>query len=134
MIKTVIGQIAQSLQALENCRQSNNKEWAEKHVDTILDTIEKYLPNGSGINSGVELDFARSKPDRIVFLFDFFPIVDQQYAEAINFRLTVTPSFVNDIEQALWYRVVRRGDVPDIEDYIYQTFRTALTRNLEAGE
>lgn len=65
MKKINICRLANTLQAYRNCIKSGNS-FAEKHIEAIEEMC-KALPHGSGLDSGVKLNFEESTKDRIVF-------------------------------------------------------------------
>ena len=89
----VYQKIAGTYQAILNCQEAKNGVWEEIHLDTILYIIEKHLPSGSGLDSGVSLDFDKSTPEKLVFDAPFHHMNDMgYYTKWSNHQVVVTPS------------------------------------------
>jgi hypothetical protein len=85
--------LASTLQALKNCIEAGNKEWAEKHQESI-DTILNNLPSGSGLDCGMILVPAECNPQKIVFYFSFHHMDEWGgYTEWTDHNLIITPVF-----------------------------------------
>lgn len=112
--------IAQTLQAIENCQQTGNQVWIDKHTDTLHD-LEKLLPSGSGIDAGCKIG-SGSTHDKIVIEFDYHLMNENgMYERWIDFGLRITPSLCNDFDIHITGR-----DKDGIKEYLYDLFYDAL--------
>ena len=67
-----VAQILASLvQARQNCRGGRNPEWYERHERTIERVVKAYMPSGSGVDSGTQIDLDLSSVDKLVFYTSF---------------------------------------------------------------
>ena len=108
--------LASTLQALKNCIEAGNKEWAEKHQESI-DTILNNLPSGSGLDCGMILVTAECNPKKIVFYFSFHHMDEWGgYTEWTDHNLIITPAFGS-------YDMRITGPNHDsIKEYLYDLF------------
>ena len=114
--------IAQRLHAHETCKQSGNSDWALRHANAIRQAVESTLPHGSGFDAGTELDFAASRPERLVFSTSFHHMDEfGGYGGWTEHTVIVTPSLSFGIN----VRVTGR-DRNGIKEYIGEAFDTAL--------
>jgi hypothetical protein len=113
-------EIASTLSAIRNCREAGNKEWEDRHSDS-LKTLVDYLPSGSGIDSGVTLDEDKSGPAKLVFTFGYHHMNEHGFYDGwTDHVLTVRPSF-DGIDMSISGR-----DRNDVKDYLYQVFDYSL--------
>ncbi len=70
MKKINVKDLAGKFNAYLNCIKSNNKEWEEKHEDSINAMLEN-LPSGSGIDAGTKFDWDKSTPEKLIFTLGF---------------------------------------------------------------
>lgn len=121
--------ISSRLIALQNCRQTEDAEhaeWADKHEAWILDEIRSTGPSGSGIDHGTQLDFDRSKPNKLVFSADFHHMDDAGgYDGWTSHSIIVRPSLYFDID----IRITGK-DRNGIKDYLADVFHSWLTEEL----
>lgn len=114
--------LASLLQAARNCDAAKNAEWAARHRNTIRDLVKQHMPEGSGFDSGTELDEDASTPEKLVFTTSFHHMNDGgMYDGWTEHKVTVTPSLAFGYE----LRVSGR-DRNGIKDYIAETFGHAL--------
>lgn len=126
----VVEQIAQSLQAWLDCIAHNNHEWREKHDDTIMDAVKRYLPHGGGFDAGTGFDFDLSKPDRLIFRTSFHHMGGSGMYDGWTFHnVVITPSFVTGFDLK-----VTGPNRNDIKDYIAETFEAALSGDYLTAE
>lgn len=123
----VYQQIASSLSAMHNCEKSGNTAWYEKHKDTIDDIVTKYLPRGSGFDSGTQIDYERSTPNKIVFGADFHHMDENGYYDGWSEHdVIITPSL------AFGFTLKVTGRNRDnIKEYIVDVFHDALSQECE---
>jgi hypothetical protein len=119
--------LANSLQAMRNCQETNNIEWRDRHEDTIIKLVERYLPSGSGFDNGTKFDFDRSNPNRLVFTTSFHHMNENGYYDGwTEHTVIITPSLVSGFESRITGR-----DRNEIKDYIGETFHHALGQDVE---
>lgn len=115
--------IASKLQAIANCGKSGNTEWISRHTDAVNALASEYLPSGSGFDSGTDLDWLHSKPERLVFDVAFHHMDEHGgYWCWTHHQVIVTASLVHGLN----IRVTGK-DRNGIKDYIAEAFEIALT-------
>lgn len=120
----VYKKIASLVVAIENCRQSNNEEWLEKHSDHLTDIVKNNLPSGSGIDSGCSIDLDNSSGDKIIIVSSYHVMSDLGcYDGWIDFTVTVRPSLQFDYTLMIQGKF---GKNQDIKDYLYDVFSHCL--------
>jgi len=93
MGKKLYAEIASMVQARENCQESRNEEWFDRHTDRLRFIERNCLPSGSGIDSGCQIDLGRSKPDRVILTLGFHHVnQDGYYDEWTHHDVVITPS------------------------------------------
>jgi sulfite reductase beta subunit-like hemoprotein len=92
MQRKMYQELASLVDAIANCQERNNTEWAKRHEARAYYLIKNYGPSGSGIDSGTSLKLSECKPDRLV-LFTEFHHMDENgtYDGWTQHRVTVTP-------------------------------------------
>lgn len=111
--------VSSLLVAIANCKKSNNKEWEEKHSESLAEILSN-LPNGSGLDAGVHFDSKSSKTDKLVFTFSFHHMNDGYYDGWTEHKLIITPTFGSfDI------RITGR-DKNSIKEYLYDLFHSVF--------
>jgi hypothetical protein len=91
-----------------------NANAAEQDIKTML----KLLPSGSGLDSGVHFVWTESKPNHLVFKFDYHHMNSQgSYDGWTKHKLIITPSFVFGFEMRITGR-----DKNDTKQYLYDLF------------
>ena len=119
--------LAQCLQAVINCEQSNNTEWAQKHKAEIVRTVVNYLPSGSGFDKGCSLDLDKSTPESLVINTSFHHMDDNGYYSGwTEHTIRVKPSLAFGFLLSISGR-----DVNEIKAHIEQTFDMALTQEIK---
>lgn len=117
MTTPIYRQIATLLEARANCERMGNTEWFDRHTINI-DTIMASAPSGSGIDSGVTLDYDKSTPERLVFTCPFHHMNDGDYYDGwTDHVVTVRPSLTSEID----IRISGR-DRNDIKSYLHDVF------------
>jgi hypothetical protein len=117
--------IASLKMAIENCIHSGNKEWEEKHRDSIQSIMDS-APRGSGVDNGVHFLESDSTPDKLVFSCDFHHMDEVGgYDGWTEHKVTVRPSL------AFGYKLTISGqNRNDIKEYLGQLFDSWLTESL----
>ena len=113
--------IDQVLQAIENCKHSNNQEWLNKHFDSISIIEKQLLPYGSGFDSGTTIKTLPYAGKAISFETSFHHMDENGYYDGwTEHTITITPSFQGfDIK-------VSGKNKNDIKNYILDTFNNVL--------
>jgi hypothetical protein len=118
--------IAMTLDAYNRCIETKNTEWEEKHYETLA-KLNSYLPSGSGIDNGTELDEEKSSSEKLVFHFGFHHMNEGgMYDGWTQHTLTVKPSLYFDIELK-----ISGPNRNDIKEYLHETYHAALTEEVE---
>lgn len=120
--KTVIQEIAGTVGAWKRCKAQGNS-FADKHDDR-LDTLEReFLPHGSGIDRGVQIDREKSTEARVLLRLGFNHMDEHGFYDGWTEHIVaVVPTFDG-------YRLSIGGrNRNDIKDYLHQTLDYALSR------
>lgn len=116
----VYQRIACTLQAIENCKKSDNQEWITRHQETLHNLLSEF-PHGSGFDSGTTLD-DNSTPEKLIFNTEFHHMDDNGfYCGWSEHQVIITPSLAFGFNMRITGRNVR-----DIKDYIAETFEYCL--------
>jgi hypothetical protein len=118
---TAAQELASLCQAIHNCRESGNDEWAERHADQINWIRWQFLPSGSGVDCGTHIDLEKSNGKKLVLLCQYHHMNDTgMYDGWTGHTITVTPAFRGvDIS-------IGGPDRNNIKDYLYDIFDEAL--------
>ena len=115
--------LAESFAARNVCELHEDKEWFGRHTDRIESLIKRFMPSGSGFDSGTQLDFEKSMDERIVFLTAFHHMNANGYYEGwTHHNVIVAPSLAAGFN----IRVTGR-DRNGIKEYIAETFHGCLS-------
>lgn len=123
-LTTVAAQLAQLLQAMRNCEQSNNHEWEQKHAERIDQIVRDFLPSGSGVDNGTKLDTV-SDYRKLVLTFEFHHMNETGMCGWTEHRAIVTPAF-----DGIDIRITGR-DRNGSKEYLYDIYHAALTTVIE---
>jgi len=116
-----------TLQAYQNCIKTGNKIWEDKHEEKLNELVKNEMPHGSGIDCGMELDFEKSNPNKLIFNFSFHFMNDNgMYDGWIDYKLTVIPDLYND-----FYLNITGRNKQQIKDYLYEIFDYALRQEID---
>jgi hypothetical protein len=127
MKKALYQEIALLLEARVNCERSGNTEWFERHTDRIERLVKEYMPSGNGIDCGTTIDLAESKPDRLIFRYDFHHMTDNGfYAGWTSHKCVVKPSLAFGFQLHITGR-----DRNAIKDYFYEVYDFALRQLID---
>jgi hypothetical protein len=127
MTRKLYQQIANTLQAMQNCEKSGNDEWRIRHYRRLAYELTNALPSGSGFDSGSNLDVEESKPERLVFNTGFHHMnQDGFYCGWSNHQVIVTSSLVFGFQLR-----VTGLNTRGIKDYIAEVFEHALNSEFE---
>ncbi len=107
----------------ENCKKSNNEEWAEKSQFAI-DAVMSTAPSGSGIDCGTKL--IKSSPTKLQFQADYHHMDDNGYYDGwTEHRVTV------------WARLdgfaltISGSNRNEIKDYLHEVFNNWLNSDFD---
>ena len=115
----ILKELANRIQALKNCKESNNLTWIENH-SKVIDKIVKLFPHGSGINYDYYLDIDKCNDSKIVFSNSFDTMTDTGfYDKIINFTVTVKPNFIYDFTVDIKGNF---GKYQDIKTYLAELY------------
>lgn len=130
MKTTVIREIAARLAAIINCDKSGNSGARANHMLVLRYIERELLPSGSGIDSGTQIDFDKSKPESVRLNTSFHHMDDGgTYDGWTEHTVTIRPSFVYGLDITISGR-----NRNDIKDYLAQTFDGALSAEIDPGE
>jgi len=119
--------LASAIDAYKRCEKNGNKEWSERHSDTIRKLAREFLPSGSGFDSGTKVDIARSTADVLYLETSYHHMHESgMYDGWTEHTVTVKPSLV--------FGFTLRINGPDrngFKDYAYEEFRDALETLVE---
>ena len=124
----VYQKLALSADARLTCIKRNNKEWEDKHEETIENIVKNQLPSGSGIDSGNKFNYEKSNGDKLV-LDSAFHAMDENgmYEGWIDYNVTVKPSLMHEITIDIRGNF---GNRQEIKDMLCETYRTELEKTL----
>jgi len=116
-----------TLQAYQNCIKTGNKIWEDRHEEKLNQLVKNEMPSGSGIDCGMELDFEKSNPNKLVFNFSYhFMDENGMYDGWIDYKLVVIPDLYNDF----YLNIIGRNK-QEIKDYLYEIFDYALRQEID---
>ena len=116
--------IAIKTEAMKDCIKTGKKDWGDKHGE-ILNSIEKDLPRGSGIDAGTTIDREQTTRNKIVLNTAFHHIDTNGYYDGwTEHTVIVTPSF-----DGIDIRITGRNR-NDIKDYLHEIFDHALSQHV----
>jgi len=113
--------IAQTLQALENCKKTKNQEWEQKHMGSLTIIEKNLLPCGSGFDSGTTIMTLPFDGKKIQFETSFHHMDENGfYCGWTDHVVTIKPSFPGfDIS-------ISGKNKNDIKEYIADVFVNIL--------
>jgi len=116
--------LASICDAAINCKNHDNKEWEQRHIERACKLVADNLPYGAGFDNGTNLDFDKSHQNRLVFTTAFHHMDENgMYDIWTEHEVSISASLRDGI------RVTVHGrDRNDIKDYIAECFHYALTR------
>lgn len=119
--------LAQKIQARLNCLEKSGRmdEWRRRHEDDIIAAVDRYMPRGSGIDNGTQIDLDRSSADKLVFTTAYHHMNGNGYYDGwTNHTVTVRPSLTNAFALSISGRDRNK-------EYLYQTFDIALREDTD---
>lgn len=119
-------ELSSLITARRNCLAHGNTEWLEKHTDNLLDLVKKYMPSGSGVDSGTKFDLDASHGEKLIFQMDFHHMDESgMYDGWTEHQVIVTPSLANQFH----IRITGRNR-NDIKDYLHEMVDVALREDV----
>lgn len=106
-----------------NCINCNNQEWLKK-TEEAIESLVSYLPHGSGIDGGTNLDLEASDGRHRIVLHTSFHHMGEggMYDGWTDHTITVRPDLSFGLDLTISGR-----DRNEIKDYLHEVFYTALT-------
>lgn len=120
---TVYKQFASTVEAWKNCQKTHNAEWEVKHMETLHQLAETFLPHGT---NGPYIDLDHTKPEKLVFRLSYHHMNKDGYYDGwTDHVVTVYPSLAFDIRL-----VISGQNKRDVKEILHADFEYALTRNI----
>ena len=114
-------ELATLVAAKKNCEKAGNTEWYSRHTDRLLQLVKEYMPSGSGVDNGTQLDIDNSSASKLEFLIAYHNMNEAGYYDGwLYFRAIVTGSLTADFD----LQIIGKGQ--DLRDYIYDLISDAL--------
>jgi len=118
--KTLIQEIAGTVNAYQNCIKSGNLDWVDKHKKHI-EKLDKELPHGSGLDGNNYINIDECKDNKVVIYACYHHMNENgMYDGWTDHKLIITPSF-NGID----IRITGQNR-NDIKEYLNQVFYDCL--------
>ena len=113
--------------ARENCERFGKHEWKGRHTERLLRLVKNYMPSGSGLDTGTEIDMDKSEANKLVFNFSFHHMDEHGgYDGWTEHYALVKPSLYCGI------RVIIGGrDRNQIKEYLHEVYETALHTEID---
>lgn len=112
--------------AMNNCIESENWEWYEKHKDKIEEYLLEVLPHGSGIDGDWSFDII----DKAIFCRNSYHRMDGYgyYCGWIDFTIKIKADY-----RDMWGNIIfsvsgRFGKYQDLKDYLYEIVADSLSQ------
>lgn len=123
---TLANRLANLIQAIENCANSGNVEWQEKHTENAKKLVREHLPTGSGFDVGTKLRLDRSSAELLVFETQFHHMNDGGMYDGWTYHFVrVRASLIFGLDITISGR-----NRNDIKDLIHQEFDAALSADI----
>lgn len=130
MPKPVYVAMARLIGAMDNCDKSGNTLWYSKHEERLEGIVSRYLPSGSGWDSGTSIDIAGSSPNRIILLGGFHHMDENGFYDGwTEHQVIITP----DLQFGFNLRITGLNQ-NDIKDHLYELFDDALRQDIGETE
>ena len=106
------------------------KEWFDTWTERAKQLCKDFMPHGSGIDNGVQIDLDHSHADKLVFHTAYHHMNDAGYYDGwTEHTVTVTPSLSNRYNIRIGGR-----NRNDIKDYLHEEFDYSLCKMIEWSE
>lgn len=120
--------MSQIISAYHNCIRSQNTEWETRHKETIESLANDYLPSGSGIDSGCQIDIDNSNQDKIIIQSSYHRMDDNgMYDGWIDFTVTVKPSLCFNYVLSIRGNGITKYD---LGEYLHSVFSESLEQEI----
>lgn len=125
MEKQLYHHIADAIQALEYCKDTNNTAWIDNHASALQKMID-CLPHGSGINGNWNISYKYRNGIKSYALANTFDCMDENgfYDKYVHFRVTVSPSW-SEIDVTINGKFTRKYE--HIREYLGDILYDALS-------
>lgn len=130
-MKTIAQGIATRVEARLHCIETGSYRWAGRHEEEIERLVD-LLPSGSGIDSGNEIDYDKSRGNKLV-INSGYHIMDEMggYTDWIDYRVVVTPSLINGILVNIIGQFSGHANTYDLKDYLHELYYHTLNQSAE---
>lgn len=134
--------IAWRLEASRSAEESGNDEWGNKDIyEDIKELVDKYLPSGAGIDSGVNFNY-RSIPNHLHFQVPYHHMNEYgMYVGWITYDVFVTASLAHNFDIEVSVSRFEETDIEELEeegidvegtiDYLADVMHEALSQRIE---
>ena len=86
--------IAEIIDAYKRCIEQVNREWIDKHDDTITEFENNCLPHGSGFDSGCKINRELTNINKLVIDTSYHCMNEMgSYDGWMDFQVIITPAF-----------------------------------------
>jgi hypothetical protein len=121
-MRTLAQQIASLADARRTCQKLGNHDWYTNHSEALERIARDYLPSGSGIDSGTQIDLDATGFDKIVLTTSYHHMNENGcYDGWTDHKITIRPSFLGlDI-------TIGGRNRNDIKDYLHEVFHHCLS-------
>jgi hypothetical protein len=123
--------LAHLIQACNNCQAAGNTEWFDRHEAEIHRLAEKYLPRGSGFDSGTQVNRKGSTANKLVLHTSFHHMNEDGFYDGWTYHTVfVRPSLVFGFEISS----ISGQNRNDIKEYIADALSSALEEEIDDNE
>jgi hypothetical protein len=122
--------LAMTAAARLRCNKNGHVEWFEINTNRLEQLAKEYLPSGSGIDTGCEIDLDNTMGEKIVIESQYHALDEYgSYIEWVDFTVTVTPSLQYECVVDVQGGDLSRHD--GLKDYLVDVFAAALDREVD---
>jgi hypothetical protein len=122
----LISKIAGIIEAMENCKKSQNEVWLKNHSQYLAEIEKNHLPHGSGLDVGCNIDLEKSNSKKIVILTSWHNMNENgYYCGWSDFTINCYPSF-----RGIELKIIGK-DKYYVKEYLYDLFYDVLEREIE---
>jgi hypothetical protein len=126
-MKKVYKHLVGAIAARANCEKSGNSEWSRTHRERADALAAEHLPNGSGVDSGSQIDWDKSSAQMIVINTSYHHMNEHgMYDGWTEHQVCVTASLLFDLNIR-----ITGEDRNEIKEYLHEIFNEALMREVE---
>lgn len=125
-IRPIYVELAARISAMANCLKEGNEHWYGNH-GLVIDEIMKTGPTGSGVDTGLQLMYDKSKTDHLVIAFGYHHMSETGFYEGwTDHELVITPSLHLD-----YLLRITGQDRNNIKEYLNDIFSAWLSATVE---